>query len=130
MPIYNGLSTKNQAEIITGNKQMMKVYCGEKLVWQKFKLKGGLFYNRPAVEDVGELAPTDWRVAGLADYMDIITFYGGESLAGAELKTLEGWAPSSTPGRIDSVFDAKGAGQRDQLGAFSDQLLKAIFWIK
>lgn len=38
MPIYNGLSTKNQAEIITGNKFMQKVYVGEKLVWQKIKI--------------------------------------------------------------------------------------------
>ena len=130
MPIYNGTSTKNQAEIITGNKQMMKVYCGDKLVWQKFKLRGGLFYNRPAVEDSRELAPIDWRIAGLADWLHVIDFFYGADLAGHEMKTLEGWEPSSAPGRIDSVFDAMGAGQRDQLGAFSGQLLKTIFWIK
>ena len=35
MPIYQGISTKNKAEIIINNVQMQKVYVGDRLVWQK-----------------------------------------------------------------------------------------------
>lgn len=36
MPIYNANSTKNKADIYIDNKAMQKVYCGDKLVWQKY----------------------------------------------------------------------------------------------
>lgn len=93
-------------------------------------LKSGLLYNRPTVEDVRELAPVDWRLATLADYMDAITFYGGEALAGADLKTLEKWTAPNTGATAQSIFKALPAGQRDPQGAFSGILLKTIFWIK
>lgn len=98
--------------------------------YAKNALKGGLLYNRPAVEDARELAPVGWRQATMADYMDIITFYGGEALAGADLKALEKWTSPNTGATANSKFKALPAGQRDPLGVFSGILLKTIFWIK
>jgi len=89
-----------------------------------------LFYNLPAVNDVRELAPTNWRVAGMADWMNLINFYGGESLAGADLKILETWTAPNVGASADSDFKALPSGQRNQLGEYSGKLTKAIFWIK
>lgn len=93
-------------------------------------LKSGLLYNRPTINDARELAPLNWRVAGLSDYMDVITFYGGEALAGADLKALEKWTAPNTGATGASLFKALPGGQRDNLGAFSGILQKTIFWIK
>jgi uncharacterized protein (TIGR02145 family) len=93
-------------------------------------LKSGLLYNRPTIEDSRELAPTGWRVAALADWMDLITFYGGEALAGSELKALEKWTAPNSGATANSKFKALPAGQRNPMGAFSGILLKTIFWIK
>ena len=98
--------------------------------YKKNVLKGGLLYNRPAVDDPRQLAPENWRIANLDDYMDIITFYGGEALAGADLKALNKWTDPNTGATAESIFKALPAGQRDTLGAFSGVLVKTVFWIK
>ena len=89
-----------------------------------------VFYNLPAVNDARKLAPTDWRVASHADWMDLITFYGGEALAGGDMKILETWTAPNLGATADSKFKALPAGQRNELGEFSGKLTKAIFWIK
>lgn len=89
-----------------------------------------VFYNREAVNDSRELAPTGWRIANLTDWTNLINFYGGESLAGGPMKKLETWTTPNSGATADSLFKALPAGQRDNLGAFSGILLKAIFWIK
>ena len=89
-----------------------------------------VFYNLPAVNDARELAPTDWRVASHADWMDLITFYGGEALAGGDMKILETWTAPNSGATADSKFKALPAGQRNELGEYSGKLTKAIFWIK
>lgn len=89
-----------------------------------------VFYNLEAVNDARELAPTGWRVAAMADWMDLITFFGGESLAGGEMKKLETWTAPNSGATADSLFKALPAGQRNELGEYSGKLTKAIFWIK
>lgn len=90
----------------------------------------GRLYNRPAIDDPRELAPVNWRIANMDDYIDLITYYGGEALAGADLKALETWTAPNTGATANSKFKALPAGQRNELGVFSGILTKAIFWIK
>lgn len=90
----------------------------------------GLLYNRPTVEDSRNLAPLNWEVAGLSDFQDLITFYGGEAIAGGELKASEAWtAPNSGAGE-NSAFKALPAGTRSAAGAFIGLLTKTVFWLK
>ena len=98
--------------------------------YAKPALKGGLLYNRPVLNDPREVAPINYRVATLADFQNLIAFYGGEALAGGNLKALEGWTAPNTGATIASTFKALPAGQRNELGAFSGILEKTIFWIK
>lgn len=90
----------------------------------------GLLYNRPTVNDPRELAPENWRLPNIDDALSLINFYGGEALAGGELKALEGWLAPNTGATGENIFKALPAGQRDELGAFSGLLTKTVFWIK
>jgi uncharacterized protein (TIGR02145 family) len=92
--------------------------------------KLGLLYSRPVIEDPRELAPEGWRVAEMADYMDLITFYGGEALAGADLKALPQWTTPNEGATAESLFKAKPAGTRSETGIFSGIFINTIFWIK
>jgi uncharacterized protein (TIGR02145 family) len=130
MPIFIGQSTKNQAEIIHNAKPMQKVYVGANLVWQKITVHLGLLYNRAAINDVRELAPLNYRIATLADYQDLITFYGGSTLAGADLKALEAWTAPNSGATANSKFKALPAGQRNEFGVFSGIYTQGLFWIK
>lgn len=130
MPIFHGISTKNKAEIIHDAIKMQRVYVGDKLVWQKNTIHVGLFYNRPVVDDARGIAPVDWRISNIDDVMSLLDFYGGEALAGGDLKALEGWNLPNVGATEASLFKALPAGQRNELGAFSGILEKTIFWIK
>jgi uncharacterized protein (TIGR02145 family) len=130
MPIFNGQSTKNQAEIIHNAKPMQKVYVGSKLVWQKITVHLGVLYNRATVNDSRDLAPVGYRVANLADWQSLFSFYAGESLAGGDLKALDSWTAPNSGANANSKFKALPAGQRDETGVFSGIYTKALFWIK
>jgi len=90
----------------------------------------GELYNRPAVKNPKGLAPADWRVADIDDWMNVINFFGGEAIAGGDLKALEKWTPPNSGATEGSLFKALPEGQRNQIGEFAGVLTKAIFWIK
>ena len=96
MPIYVGTSTTNLAQIVTANKQMQKVYVGDKLVWSKntiIPVRGGLFYNWFAATDARNIANTGWRVPSLLDATPLSSYC-------KELADSSGWQSYATVGSV------------------------------
>ncbi|MDB4584664.1 fibrobacter succinogenes major paralogous domain-containing protein [Draconibacterium sp.] len=127
MPILNGLSTKNKAEISINGTMLGRVYVGSVLVWQKSG--SGLLYNMAAVNDYRQIAPEGYRVASIAEIDELITYLGGESLAGGKLKAVDAWTAPNTGATNETGFTALPGGYRDYLGIFAEKLLSAKIWI-
>jgi uncharacterized protein (TIGR02145 family) len=127
MPILNGLSTKNKAEINTNGTFLSRVYVGAVLVWQK--AGSGLLYNMAAVNDYRQIAPEGFRVASITEIDELITYLGGESVAGGKLKAVDGWTAPNTGATDEKGFTALPGGLRDSLGTFTGKLLSSNIWI-
>ena len=127
MPIYRGTSVVSPKNIILGDRQIAKVYLGSGLVWQKNYAetsKYGFLYNRYAVDDERDLAPTGWHIPTLSEYLDLFGILGAESDGGK----LKGTAtePDAHPrwnapnvGALNTFdWDGYGGGYREDNGYF------------
>ena len=74
--------------------------------------KYGRLYNWYALNDQRGLAPKGWHVAKDAEWHTLITFLGGQSLAGAVLKDRNWWAllEHFSSNKSDVGFDARPGG--------------------
>lgn len=99
----------------------------------QYDIKYGGYYNYHAVE-TGKLCPTDWHVPTEADWDELFNYLGGDSIAGAKLKTVNTtccigdvyWnIPNS--GTDEVGFSARGAGFRDVSGAFFNPFVSGYF---
>jgi len=134
MPIYQGLSTKNKAEIIINSQPMQKVYVGDRLVWQKpsgiFYPEYGLLYNWYAATDVRNIAAEGWHVPTLAEAMILGSYTGaiyddeeGYYPTGSEKYKEVGcgedyhWYCSPPIAHTNELgFNARGSGFRTNIG--------------
>ncbi len=88
----------------------------------------GYLYNFAAVQDGRGLAPEGWHIPSDTEWQVLIAFLGGQSQAGAALKSLDGWYNNSN-GNGQSGFSAYPAGQRNGSTGSFDQIGKyAYFW--
>ena len=137
MPIYRGTSVVSPKNIILGNRQIAKVYLGSGLVWQKNYAetsKYGFLYNRYAVDDERDLAPTGWHIPTLSEYLDLFGILGAESDGGK----LKGTAtePDAHPrwndpnvGALNTFdWDGYGGGYREDNGCFDFHGFKGFWW--
>jgi uncharacterized protein (TIGR02145 family) len=87
--------------------------------------KYGKLYNWYAVNDPRGLAPEGWHVPNDSEWTNLVTFLGGEDLAGAKMKTPLGWEDNSPEvndsweGTNESGFSALPGGSRTAVGYFS-----------
>ena len=79
---------------------------------QARKLRYGLMYNGYASVSTG-IAPSGWRVPSYNDFLTLITYLGGSSVAGGHMKDLRGWYAKNADN--SSYFSALGSGARDYL---------------
>ena len=73
-------------------------------------------YNWFAVNDSRGLAPSGWHIPTLTEWSSLITYLGGNTVAGGKLKetgTLH-WTAPNTNATNESGFTALGAGYRYQ----------------
>ena len=75
----------------------------------------GRLYNYLAIIDPRNIAPLGWHVATQAEWTTLVTFLGGESVAGGKLKNSAG-------------FNALLGGDRDPSGAFGEIGGDAYWW--
>lgn len=90
----------------------------------------GLLYNWYAVDNAHGLAPAGWRVPSKADFDALITYLGGDSVAGGKLKEigLTHWTSPNTGATDEYGFKALPAGQRIVSGAFLDVNNASYCW--
>jgi len=79
----------------------------------------GYLYNWYAV-NTGKLAPAGWHVATDAEWTTLITYLGGESVAGGRLKETgtTHWQSPNTGATNESGFTALPSGDRVGTGTF------------
>jgi len=79
----------------------------------------GALYNWYAVDNAHGLAPTGWRVPSDADFTTLITYIGGDAVAGGKLKEqgITHWITPNTGATDDYGFAHRGGGRR-YLGLF------------
>ncbi len=89
----------------------------------------GALYNWYAA-NTGKLAPAGWHVATNAEWNVLITFVGGDSVAGGELKDTSVllWAPPNTGATNAYGFAAVPGGCRVTNGAFNGMDGSAFWW--
>lgn len=86
-----------------------------------YKTPYGALYNWYAVNNANGLAPAGWRIPSLADFNNLASFLGGDSVAGRKLKEI-GTSHWDNPniGTDEVGFKAVGAGIRGNTGNFDN----------
>ncbi len=90
----------------------------------------GKLYNWYAVNDSRGLCPTGWHVPGNSEWSTLISYLGGESVAGGKLKStgIYYWnSPNSNATNV-SGFSALPGGYLSGNGNFNYRLSDAVFW--
>ncbi|MBN1791843.1 MAG: PKD domain-containing protein [Bacteroidales bacterium] len=84
-----------------------------------YKNTYGALYNWHTV-NTGNLCPTGWQVPDENEWAKLITYLGGESLAGGKLKEIgtTHWTSPNTGAINETGFTALPGGDRDSDGAF------------
>lgn len=92
----------------------------------------GKLYNWFTVSDSRNIAPTGWHVPSDAEWTTLITYLGGDNVAGGKLKEtgLTHWLNVNTGATNETGFTALPAGGRNMDGAFpADDLgLRTQWW--
>lgn len=100
--------------------------------------KYGKLYNWYAVNDARGLAPKEYHVSTKAEWDSLISYLGGDGIAGKKLKSTEGWMTKYVNDEEGSLHDGKSineigfsglpGGKRYSNGNFCDVGGYAGFW--
>ncbi len=88
----------------------------------------GKLYNWFAVNDSRGLAPQGWHVPTDAEWTTLVTFLGGEAVAGSTMKTITGWNPPNAGATNSSGFTGLAAGYRYDNGSYVVAGNDAVWW--
>jgi uncharacterized protein (TIGR02145 family) len=93
-------------------------YCWQYDSASVYKDIYGAFYNGFTV-DAGNLCPTGWHVPSDEEWTILITYLGGENVAGAKLKEAgtKHWLDNNTGATNESGFTARGGGGIEDNGS-------------
>jgi uncharacterized protein (TIGR02145 family) len=89
----------------------------------------GRLYNWFATQDTRNIAPTGWRVANAVDWLILIGYLGGDTIASKHLKeagTLHWDGPNNADN--SSGFTALPGGRRYKTQIYSGFKLYSVFW--
>lgn len=121
MPIYVGSSSINLKSISIGDKQIEKVFVGDKLVWQKeapyATIKFGLLYNPFAVMDARGIAAPGWKVATRIQVQTLIGYCSTNPARKLKDINPEYW-PGETVNTNEYKLNMRNSGYRTADGAF------------
>lgn len=89
----------------------------------------GKLYNSYAANDSRGLCPSGWHIPTKQELDDLVTFLGGNSVAGDKMKLpdLNYWTAVNTANNL-SGFSALGAGKRFLDGSYQEFKSNAYFW--
>ena len=112
----NGELISNVREETAWSNLTTGAYCNYNSTGNNADISGRL-YNWYAVNDSRKIAPKGWHVATDAEWTTLITYVGGESVAGTKLKSKTGWNNNGS-GTDDYGFTAFPDGYRNYDGTF------------
>jgi len=95
-----------------------------------YKIPYGALYNWFTVSDTRNVCPTGWHVPTDAEWIDLMTFLGGETVTGGKLKetgTIH-WLAPNTGATNESGFTGLPAGLRYTDGSYNSINLNDYFW--
>jgi uncharacterized protein (TIGR02145 family) len=90
--------------------------------------KFGKLYNWYAISDPRGICPKGWRVPSKKDWMELINFTGGDSLAGGKLKNTVLWDRLHEEAEDAFSFGAIPSGYRLTSGEFMNQGIITVYW--
>lgn len=91
----------------------------------------GRLYNWYAVSDIRNIAPCGWHVPSDDEWNALISYLGGEDVAGGKLKEIGmlHWDSENVGATNESGFTSLPSGFRDQYyGDFSGYSYNAFYW--
>jgi uncharacterized protein (TIGR02145 family) len=90
----------------------------------------GKLYNYYTVVDARKLCPSGWHVPSYAEWTTLITYLGGEMVAGAKLKETgtSHWESPNDAADNSAGFTALPGGFRDDNGMFWDLEIYGNWW--
>ncbi len=89
----------------------------------------GKLYNWYAVNDSRGLSPQGWHLPNEQDWTQLLSHLGGEYMASVKMKSPES-GEENVNFNIDSSFNAKQGGYRDQSGYFYSINYADFWWIR
>ena len=94
-------------------------YCNYKNIEKNADIYGRL-YNWHVIKDSRGIAPAGWHVPTNDDYKILVTFLGGEAVAGGKLKEagFAHWPSPNTDASNSSGFTGLPGGNRAKSGSF------------
>jgi uncharacterized protein (TIGR02145 family) len=93
-------------------------------------IEHGALYNWYAVTDSRNIANTGWHVPTVSEIQTLVSYLGGDSVAGGKLKETGTayWESPNTGADNSSGFNARGSGGRSYSGSFFDLKYVGYFW--
>ncbi|MGA2408438.1 MAG: FISUMP domain-containing protein [Bacteroidales bacterium] len=89
----------------------------------------GALYNWYAVVDSRNVCPIGWRVPSDTDWNTLITYLGGQNVAGGMLKSISGWYGNNVGATNESCFSALPGGNRyEATGIFENMPYYGYWW--
>jgi uncharacterized protein (TIGR02145 family) len=90
----------------------------------------GKLYNWYAVNDPRGLAPDGWHVASDEEWTLLLTYLGGENVAGGKLKEAgtTHWQSPNTGATNETGFSALPSGYHDKVRTFFDIGINGAWW--
>jgi uncharacterized protein (TIGR02145 family) len=90
----------------------------------------GYLYNWYAVADTKGLCPTGWHVPSDDEWTILVTYLGGESIAGGKMKSTGTtyWNSPNTGATNEIGFSALPGGYRNNDGRYNNISYNAFFW--
>jgi len=148
--VYNTLKIGNQTWM-TKNLKTIRLNDGTSLelikdgaIWASLTSPGYCWYNNDAASYKGtfgalyngytvstrKLCPTGWHVPGDVEWSTLITYLGGENIAGGKLKenSADFWVTPNTGANNESGFTAIPGGLRYHDGVFHDFGFSGYWW--
>jgi uncharacterized protein (TIGR02145 family) len=72
----------------------------------------GKLYNWHTVADPSNVCPAGWHVPSNEEFNQLISFLGGDSIAGGKMKSVSGWDYINAPNSNESGFSSIPSGYR------------------
>jgi uncharacterized protein (TIGR02145 family) len=124
----NGDSIPNITDYLTWDNLITGAYCD--LDFKTYNsITYGRYYNFYAIADNRNVCPVGWHVPTDDEWTTLITYLGGETIAGGRLKETgtSHWSNPNTGATNESGFTALPAGEL-RASSFFDESARGVWW--